>query len=302
MVLGPIDMRRLFVHYFLYYLAFSVLCSCSSMHPREVQRPADLNMNKGAGRGDELLATVHLEDGQELLMIVDTGAPYSLIDESLKPILGKPVGKFTTGSCYGKANFQIYKAPKLYLGSTQLRTWHQIATTPILKQLSDDMNRMMNTNRPIRGVLGMDCLRYYCLQLDFEAGRVRFLDPKHPNPEAWGEAFPMRCVHGSYFVPGNLAGTKEGDTMIDTGCNFDGFMTAKLLRQWTGQMHSPLNGEAHSPDAVFAGHDYSDIHLTENDDGNGIGLSFLARHLVTIDFPQRRFYLKRTSVGRLKSE
>ena len=294
--------RKLFVHSFLYCLAFLVLCSCAFMDSASVERPADLNMNKGAGRGDELLATVHLEDGHELLMIVDTGAPYSLLDESLKPILGKPVGKFTTGSCYGKANFQIYRAPKLYLGDIQLRTWDEIATSPIVKQVSNDLNRMMRTNRPIMGVLGMDCLKHYCLQLDFEAGRIRFLDPKHSNPEVWGEAFPLRCIHGAYFFPGNLAGTKESDTMIDTGCNFDGFMMAKLLGQWTGHAQPPLRGEARSPNAIFAGQDYPDIHLTKNDDGNGIGLSFLARHLVTIDFPNRKLYLQRTSVGPLKSE
>ncbi len=109
---------------------------------------------------------------------------------------------------------------------------------------------------------------------------MRFLDPETSKPRSmgWGISHGVASTD-PISLPGNLAGTKEGDTMIDLGCNFDGFMTAKLLRQWTGQMHSPLNGEAHSPDAVFAGHDYSDIHLTENDDGNGIGLSFLARHL-----------------------
>ncbi len=64
MVLGPIDVED-----YSFTIFYIILPSrfCVPAHPctqREVQRPADLNMNKGAGRGDELLATVHLEDGQ----------------------------------------------------------------------------------------------------------------------------------------------------------------------------------------------------------------------------------------------
>jgi hypothetical protein len=293
-------MKKFFIAVFLHCLACSVLCSCTTRDSAPVARPADLIMNRGAGRGDELLATVRLENGRELLMIVDTGAPFSLLDESLQPILGEPVGKFKAGSCYGKSIFQLHKAPKLYLGNTQLSTGDKIATTALVRQASNDMNRMMHTNRPIMGVLGMDCLKHYCLQLDFEADKVRFLDTEHSNKEDWGEAFPLRYVHHAYYLaPGNLAGMNGGDSLIDTGCNFDGYMMAQLLRQWNGPPQPPLRGEARSPHGVFAGHDYPDIHLTENDDCNGIGLSFLARHLVTIDFPKRRLYLKRTSIGRL---
>jgi hypothetical protein len=35
---------------------------------------------------------------------------------------------------------------------------------------------------------------------------------------------------------------------------------------------------------------------------DGIGLRFLARHLVTLDFPRHTFYLKRTSIGPLADE
>ena len=36
--------------------------------------------------------------------------------------------------------------------------------------------------------------------------------------------------------------------------------------------------------------------------GNTVGLRFLARHLVTLNFPKRMMYLKRTSVGPLIDE
>jgi hypothetical protein len=54
---------------------------------------------------------------------------------------------------------------------------------------------------------------------------------------------------------------------------------------------------------MLAGERYPQIHLGENDvESDGIGLSFLARHLVTLDFPKRTMYLKRTSVWPLECE
>src|SRR5205807_625400 len=58
-----------------------------------------------------------------------------------------------------------------------------------------------------------------------------------------------------------------------------------------------------SPNGVLDGDTYTALRLQLRDDGkpnaNAIGLRFLARHLVTLDFPHRTMYLKRTSVGPL---
>lgn len=43
----------------------------------------------------------------------------------------------------------------------------------------------------IIGILGMDCLRHYCLQLDFAAGKMRFLDPKQLDVSQLGKPFPL---------------------------------------------------------------------------------------------------------------
>jgi hypothetical protein len=60
------------------------------------------------------------------------------------------------------------------------------------------------------------------------------------------------------------------------------------------------NSEARVPDARFFGENYPQVALYEKDvESDGIGLSFLARHLVTLDFPNHKLYLKRTSDGPL---
>ncbi|EEF58904.1 hypothetical protein [Pedosphaera parvula] len=260
-------------------------------------------MNRGAGRGDELLVTAHLENGRELLLVVDTGASYTLFDSSLAPLLGKPLGTARSGSCYGKTTITLYKAPKLYLGDTLLEIGDRITTSTQIQLLSNDLSRMTHTNRPVMGVLGMPCLKHYCVQLDFAAGKVRFLNPNPSNKDDWGKAFSLTAINGgSPSIRENLAGVKGRGTLIDTGCNFDGFLTPKLYRQWTNHVASPAPGQTRSPNGTLGGDDYP--HLTLHGDGtfSGVGLSFLSRHLVTFDFPNRTIYLKRTSVGPLVDE
>src|SRR5882724_2365297 len=136
--------------------------------------PAETSLNKGAGRGDNLFVTLRLETGEELLFLVDTGSPCTFLDKSMHPKLGKRLGtqkvRWLGGKGGGKGRAGVYKAPKLYLNGTELVTAPRVLTldlTPL----------PLLPGRPVRGILGMDCLRHYCVRLDFEFGKMRFLEP-----------------------------------------------------------------------------------------------------------------------------
>src|SRR6266571_1082903 len=164
-------------------------------------RPADPLLNKGAGRGDNLFVTLRLETGEELLFLVDTGSPCTVLDKSLEPELGKRLGTTKVKWPGGKASGSVYRAPKLYLDRTELLTAPRVLTldlTPL----------PLLPGRPVRGILGMDCLRHYCVHLDFESGKMRFLDPDHLGRGNLGKAFPLRILFGSVFTPENLVGVK----------------------------------------------------------------------------------------------
>jgi hypothetical protein len=167
-----------------------------------------------------------------------------------------------------------------------------------LSRVSGDLNRMASSNRRLAGVLGMDCLQNYCVQLDFMARKMRFLDPDHLPTEDLGKAFALTISSGSAFVRENLLGLKGAQSAIDTGCNFDGVLTPKLFQQWTNRVSNTRTTEAHFPNCLFGGSSYTNLHLT-GDGPNLLGLRFLARNLVTFNFPKRTIYLKRTSVGPL---
>src|SRR5262249_6285649 len=123
----------------------------------------------------------------------------------------------------------------------------------------------------------------------------------------WGNAFPLTDIgDGCYAVSENLAGTKGVSSLIDSGCNSSGWLTPAIFQQWTNQSGVLTDGMVCSPRGVFGGEKYPEVELdgldaksvSEHDSHtkfNGIGLHFMSQHLVTLDFPNRTMYLKKTS-------
>lgn len=273
-----------------------LLCSCATQNPNRAQLPDDVMMNKGAGRGDFLMTTLRLENGEPLPFIVDTGTSITLFDKSLAPQLGKKTGDINMGNTehWGKyIKSDLYLTPNLYLGNVLLKTSGSNTTTVDLSKLSSE------TGHPIKGILGMNTLEHYCIQLDFDAGKIRFLDDEKADKKNWGKAFPIIANNADTrpFVAQNLLGAQGPHSLIDSGYMSDGWLRPKSFQQWTN-LASPLtDSEAHSPYGVFDGEKYHDVSLNVEyvDDADGIGLNFLARHLVTLDFPKHTLYLKRVS-------
>jgi hypothetical protein len=163
-------------------LSLLFFCSCATTPPRpdhspKPALPADTSFNKGAGRGNPLFLTLRLESGEKLLFEVDTGSFLTILDKSLESRLGKRLSTaffwYTYFGLSGAGWHGVYQAPALYLGTTRLVTSDRICT--------DDLRTKSWLGRPIMGILGMDCLKHYCLQLDFDASTVHFLDPDELN-------------------------------------------------------------------------------------------------------------------------
>ena len=297
-------------------LSLLLLCSCATTSQKSaivpaIELPAEATINKNAGHGDWLYLTLRLENGEELLFNVDTGAPITVLDKSLEPRLGKQLRKRTVRYAWKEATGNVYAAPKLFLGETRLLTGDQVWTDALSRNLS-----RTNHTHHVMGILGMDCLRHYCVQLDFTAGQIRFLDPDHVETNYLGNAFPL-ILHPSGYVTTreNFAGAKDVTSIIDTGCLVDGVLEPKAfeleLRQqkaaWTNQFDDPAGFRrctAFYPEAVFGGKTYTNVFIDKAPivlwNGrpyyiNAIGLPFLARHLVTFNFPKQTMYLLRHS-------
>jgi hypothetical protein len=305
------------------FASVRLLCSCATKpHPSAATSlpalPAEVTRNKDAGRGGHLLVTVRLENDAELPFMVDTGSPVTLLAKSLEPRLGECLGTHTLWNFGVQYEASEYAAPQLYLDNVPLVTDSNALTCDYVEKMSS------HTGRPIMGILGMDCLRHYCVQLDFKAGKVRFLDPGRLKAARLGQAFPLTFSSASqdhpewihpYIHHASLAGGPAADLLIDTGADSDGVLEPQLFRRQVREQRLRLpedtapNWEPNSvemPQCVWNGATYADLYLGNgagaNDDGGGensLGLRFLARHLVTFDFPHQTMYFKQIRRGPL---
>jgi hypothetical protein len=277
-----------------------LLCSCATQESIRPCLPAEASF-KDAGHGKSIDLTLRLENGMELLFAVDTGAAITILDKSLESILGKRLGKTKFSyAWYGKVKSDVYAAPKLYLGGTQLLTADRIYT--------DDLSRM-ESDRPLKGILGLDCLQNYCIQLDFATDKIRFLDPDHLQDEGLGERFPLDYSYGATFMETNLFGRTRAHFEVDTGCEDDAALEPRLFQKTVQELHGKAGQVSEQtetatgavvhrvllPEVIFHGETWTNLSLSDFRDGNLLGLRFLARHLTTLNFPKGTMYLQRVN-------
>ena len=273
------------------------LCSCATQDTIRPPVLAETSFNQEAGRGGLLLVSLNLESGEELLFVVDTGSPFCALDKTLESRLGNPLKNYQIHSMYGATPSKLYKAPKLYLNKIPLKTGDTVAVMDF-KRLSDDLNQLAHSSHRIMGILGMECLRHYCIQLDFVDKKLRLLNSNHPGDQDLGKTFPLTISHGPYLiVRGSLAGGNGTSSMIDTGMTFDGDVSQKPFRQQ--QFFSKYSRtNVVFKNGVFGGYSYTNLCLGDGH-ANVLGLGFISRNLVTFNFPKRTMYLKRQNVGPL---
>ena len=261
----------------------AILCGDRTHVLAGEQPMVELELNKDAGRGGWVIVTLHSEAGKNLPFLIDTGASHTLFDRAQKPDLKEDGGKTTISIWQGEEESRTYLMPRLYAGAMLLKAGKVTAVQEISSHVG----------QPIAGIMGMDVLSHYCVQLDFEAGKMRLLDSGVVNTN-WGKALKLVRLRRGDARPAigeNFLGMKGAIMQIDTGDPSDGWLRPKYFAQWTNSV--PL-AEAHSPNAVLGSWQYPDVSLRRADVFcDGVGLRFLSRHLVTFDFPKGVMYLNR---------
>lgn len=276
-------------------LLLMCLCSCATTQP---PLPANVSMNKEAGREGWLIAMVRVNKGEPLPFVVDTGSPITCLDNSLESGLGKRLTDANYMNWGTSHPGGAYRPPEFYLGTTPLQKTGRFIVTVDCKPWSD------TAHIPFTGILGMDVLKHYCVQLDFQNRQMRFLEGAHADRKDWGRPFHLTNIgDGCMGIDENLTGAKGPRSMIDTGDDNDGGLTSKLYQQWTNHVTLPAHGEVRTPNGVMGGEFYHELYLVEikkfrhdlHTRFNVIGIRVLSENLVTLDFPERTMYLKRMS-------
>ena len=297
---------------------FAGCATVSQKSPEEIDKPEVLAEFSISGSPGLILLPVDF-DGEEYQFVLDTGSSRAIFDVSLKDKLGKQISQIQGKDANGKPfTIEVFKAPHAHLDKLCLARhwWVGVIDLEPVSSL---------TWQKIDGIIGMDFLKKYAVQIDFDNRKVLFLKSKregnifsflgpaiNKHPE-WGQPVSIRYKFRSNqpFVKGIIGNNISADFLIDTGFTgrfFGGFLESKIFKRTFPKNIFKERTEKDVTIKGMANLDFNDIALADKfslgpfeyeDIGFGehyrslLGLEFLSRHLVTFDFPNKKMYLQK---------
>jgi len=301
-------------------LCFCILAGCATLNQKppeqiaESEVLAEFELTNGAN-----LISLPVEfDGEEYQFALDTGSSKTIFDISLKDKLGKRFLWPKKGTAaHGKPiTLEFFDAPHAHLDSLCLSKCNLVAVLDL-----EPISTL--AGKKIDGIIGMDFLKRYVIQIDFDNRKVLFLKPKkeggifsflepakNKHPE-WGQPISIRHKfrYSTPFVKGKIGNDIPVDFLIDSGSSAlyshlesgifhkipeKGQSTVKqgIAVTAAGKM-SLASKKIRLTDKFSVGSfEYGDTFFLEAN-GSSLGLPFLIQHLVTFDFPNRKMYLKK---------
>jgi hypothetical protein len=235
-------------------------------------------------------------EGKAHLFVLDTGSVLTVYDSSLP--LGTPKKRTTVETLSGNKTIEMFDAPNAWLGKLNFRSGSLVlgSDLSIVRQVS---------GREISGIIGMDFLSNYIVQIDFDTGRLSFLQSV---PKDLGTPVPIFRAQDGPFIQVNLPGLAAPEKfLIDTGSMYFGNIRKELVETISKEGKARFIGT--TPTAglggtvtkerwlveslTMAGFPYHDVILTQTQD-NLLGLGFWSGFTVTFDFPNNVLYLKKS--------
>ncbi len=252
---------------------------------------------KIAKSGDPILLPVKFKE-KEYLFMLDTGSSYTAFDTSMKHELGKvkKVEKALTAGSHIVA--EIFDAPEVFLGPFNMQDCGEVACLD-LKMVS------LVLGKKISGLIGMNFLRKYVIQIDFDKGTLSFLQPIAEHHSDWGIELAMEYDSlGWPQITGLILDDIEVEFVIDTGANITGGLDSEIFGKTLSEnklktceiLFATASGvirerEMRIKNLSVGLLNYADLIFGEAN-WSHLGLLFLSRHTVTFDFPNSRMYLK----------
>lgn len=263
--------------------------------PTEQNILAEFAIAKGGG---PILLPVTFK-GKEYLFLLDTGCSHMVFDTSFKHELGdaKRIERALTSGSPIMA--EVFDAPEAFLGPLNIQDCGEV-TCIDLEMASSVLGRRIN------GFIGMNFLRKYIVQIDFDKGSLSFLQPPQKQNSRWGNE--LSISYNPLGIPQITANILDGikvDFVIDTAGNSTGGLNSNIFKQILSEKEiktseillATASGVIRSREARISNlsvesFEYQDLIFGEGN-WSYLGLSFLSRHIVTFDFPNSRMYLKK---------
>jgi hypothetical protein len=255
--------------------------------------------------------------GRDYQFLLDTGTTHIIIDDSFKDKLGKRFGwpktiRLANGK---KARGELIGPPDANLGPLKLKGSPSVCVADL-----DLMPGCEDMESNFKGLIGIDFLQKYIVQIDFDNNKVAFFkgkkdidlfsflklkENKHPE---WGEPIPLKTKLFSRlrYIKGTFAQDISDEFVIDSGLIGPDELKSSLFNkvpykllfesksenaQTTAASSSKIDSKM--VDKFSVGPFEYENRIFDADRKSTVGLWFLACHKVTFDFPNNVMYLKK---------
>jgi hypothetical protein len=286
----PVWWQRLLLTWIL--LASAANADESAPRPKAVKESFSMDRSVNA-----LILPGKIGD-QSCAFCFSTGIKTAIIDTSLRRKLGDKIGLGSLHSGTNTRDVDVYNTPAIQFGS--------LTFTDDAPTCCCDLEWLRQiVGRDIRGMVGISTFRDSIIHLDFDKGRFDVLTPDAEIQSNWGEG--LECEYDSdgvlvlYANPGNDG--REAFRVV-TGCGRTGTLSGELFKRLYHKNQLKLLGRGTSGDvlgskvaSIGTVTDFSlgsfrhERLIFEQSGENSLGLGYLRRFSVTIDFPRKKLYL-----------
>ncbi len=238
--------------------------------------------------------------GKPLSFLVDTGSTGTRLDKKHSGLCQKKLGSRTVQEAFGVPKaVETYSIDEVFVGKLRVANC-EVAT--------EDLSETQKLRgRRVDGILGNNVLSEAVLQLDFDAGKARIL--KQYQAEDGEHSERIGSSRGCPTVRVSFAGFTSA--LIDTGNAYGatlepeqrdemrrrGLLELQPKENYVGKYRSENRVMFFVKQVEFGG------MVCENVQGVGancctVGMDVLSRFRVTLDYANRRLYLKETTDSR----
>lgn len=236
---------------------------------------------------------------RELLFLIDTGSSGMVLDASLRHELKNILEAKRMVTPGGESTIIVYESPSVRIGDIDLG----IKSRAVCVDLNDIRVAL---GRDIRGLIGIDSLRPFVVTIDFDRHRLEFRS-RIDMATVKVAAIPMTFNGGGLpCIPASANGS-ERPFVIDTGesgIRVEKDLIARLKRhdQLTAvgsNLSATALGRIYSPEYYgpftfsVGGMSHKGLLFHESTE-SALGLSYLSRYKVTLDFPRSQLFLSKS--------
>jgi hypothetical protein len=275
-------------------LIITSLAAAADLKPRQIIAEFEV-----APDGDFLRVPVTIRQ-KEFTFLVNTGLVTSAIDDGLQKSLELPRMRVEVRGKRGGQVREHFGGLEATLGNIPLEL-------PAGVETADYAALRDRLDLECQGEIGMDVLQRYIMQIDFDQGILRFLTSLPPSPGEMFRITPLGGEGGAPTIAATIPGIPSEKFVVSTGragsaLELRNELFSELVEQQQVRILDKDKGITRSGsrlyqfgrlDAVQVGKFRHEGLIVNGSEQNAISLSYLARYVVTFDFPRNKLYLKK---------